>query len=340
MRLGIERAGKAPEFVSGQETSEPIRQVHSLLAYLDVLVEGSLVITGGSGAGSYHTDAAHRVLRSLAVDYDGGTRIRVQGVDLATMEALFEPQPMVQTFPSSLAAGTYPISVLYRIPFLMPFAHQTQRERFALPVKLVDTPLLKIEAGAPGDLTYGATDYSGIAFSGMTVQVYERPLLGIAPPRVGEYFPLLLNSTTYRLAGDVSSETHELTGFQGVPGTRELRAVIATAAAHGAGETDYRASNSILLKLGIHIPGVEKIDPVTASLIQRHNAQVYNRTSVRTGVYVLDAAENQNVAPHELWRLLQGQRPYVTFDADHNGSNGDHIVRFLTISTAGRVPPA
>jgi len=333
MRQHLEKAGKAPAFSAGNETSEPIRQLHTLSELL-VRVSGTITITGGTGAGSWHADAAYRILRLLKVDYDGETRVNLNGPDCLLLDTLFEPQVRVITFPSSLAAAAYSFDVVYRIPFHMLGARQEQKHGFALPTRLVDAPMLKITGGNAGDLTYGSTDYTTIVFTTANVEVFERVMDGIPTPVRGTYSPLLIGQSTVRYVASLSEEVHELPGMAA---GRELRALIATAHQYGSGDVDYRRVDSVLTKLGLHVPGSDNLPPVDTTVIQRLNALVYNRSSVITGAYVLDPAENRNVGPHELWTVTRGQRPNVKFDATYNGSNGDHLLRFMTLSTAGRV---
>lgn len=333
MRQGYEKAGKAPTFSEGNETSVEIRQKNTLRE-LHLRLTGKITIAGGEGGGEYHEDAAHRIARILKVDYDGETRINAHGVDLATLETQFEPQATPQTFPTSLAEGSHDFDVLVRVPFYMPGLFETQSGRFALPTKLVDAPLLKVQWGNVADLTHGDTDYDTIEFEEVRVELYEVPLRGVPPAVPGQYFPLLLNTSIYRLTEDVTEEVHELPGM---PGGRELRAVIASAAAHGSGDTDFRRSDDVLTKVGITVNGVEEISPVPASLIQRRNARLYNLSAVRAGVYVLDPAEDRDGQPYGVWSIRRGLRPFVQFDADHNGDNGQHQIRFLMVATDGRI---
>lgn len=331
MRLGMERAGKAPDFSAGNETSVEIRQKNILRA-LHLRVRGNIVVTGGTGAGNYHADAAYRIAKRIKVDWDGQERQSYYGTDLATLEALFLPVARVQTFPTSLAAATYPFDVIYALPFFLPGVPFEQSRRFALPTKLVDAPLLSVEWGEAEDLAYG--DDGALTFSGVSVELYEQKMMATAPPIPGAYFPLLLNNSQYRLLADVSDEVHELPSL---PGGRELVRVIATALNNGASDEDYRRSDAVLTKLGLNVNGVDEIDPIPASVIQRENAVLYDLAAVRTGVYVLDAAADDDARPNSVWTIERGLRPYVTFDGDYDSGAGQHLIRFLAMSTDGRI---
>lgn len=336
MRLGRERAGKAPVFSEGNPSSIEIRQKNILRA-IQLRVKGNIVVTGGTGAGSIHADAPYRVARIISSSWDGEERQSVFGTDLKTFHNLFNPKERTQTFPTTLTAGTKAFDVIYTLPFGMPHCKDEQSRRFALPTKVVDAPMLGVQWGNVGDLTYGATDYTSIAYSGVTVEVYEITMHGVAPAVRGYYLPLMLKTSFQRIVEDVTGEVHELPGWVG---GQEIRAVIATALEHGAGDTDYRASSTLLTKLGLGVNGVEEMEPVATAIIQGDNEQDYNLSTIPTGVAVLDSATDRDVSPGQIHVLQRGMKPYVKFDADHNSGNGQQMIRFLTIGTEGRFPKA
>lgn len=339
MRTGKERAGKTPEFSAGNTVPVEIRQ-KNVLRKLQMRVTGNVTVTGGDGAGSWHEDAAARIARRLAVEYkrpgvaNDGAPIDVVGVDLFTHDALFKPKARTQTgFTAALTAGsTHAFDVTYDIPFF-PYGIAPQlQERFALDTMGVDDPLLRVTWGNASDLAYGNT--GGVfAFTNVQVQVYEEVMQGVVAP-VGGWWPLIMRTSSYRVAATVAGENHELPGWRD---GQELFRTVVTAARNGAGDVGYRRSNSVLTSLGQTINGRTEFEMTPGVIIQGDNEEDYLLSAPRTGVYVLDYVRDEDARPFSAHVIQRGLRPYITFDATLTAGQGDHIIRTLAIGTAGRL---
>lgn len=314
------------EFAAGSTRSCPIPQ-GKVLAGIIMVVEGTCTVTGGSGAGTVHADAAYRVAQNIVVKADGQNIFNSEGGTNRIIQKMFRGSEYTQDPLSTDAAGTAEtIKSIFYIPFRMPKAldvglSRDVVDRFALPTRHVDSPTLHVTWGNASDLVFDG-DFTSMAFSNMTVTLWGISQMGT--PDIGEWYnPLMVDTVVTPIAASGNRQVQHYDKLASLtPRTRggrvfvpEIRALIYEALDQSA--DGYRHANSLLTELSLNVNNADEFRGYDPEQLQEDNLRDYRGalTATEAGVYVIDAAaDDLDVAPGQLLTLRSSVAPYTEFN--------------------------
>jgi hypothetical protein len=283
---------------------------------------GNHVVTGGSGAGTILPAAAQRYLPSIKVSGDGQTVQDWTGEALLDLNAFLLPAPPVQTQPATLAAGTNAAmeSMLY-----LPFSHlhALEPDSAALPGSYIDAPTIEIQTGMASDMARG--EDGAMSITTPVIEVTEVPLLE-APNA-----PIYEINFVRRIAKPITQADDRFQiDLSTLPKGMFLRGLMIRAQDNGSGGKQFSPSDSVIKTFSLFMGGKEKYGKTPWATQRNRNATVYQFSSLKSGVVLIDGAENKHTrvrAPvdpatgrpvpfdPELWRIVAGETsPYLELD--------------------------
>lgn len=320
----------APDFRAGGRTSVALRTDSLIRSYL-LRITGNMTVTGGTGVGTIHPDAAFRLVPEVRIQAGGVAIVDTTGPTLGRLERLMEPTVTPQTVPDSLAAGAVePFDVAIAIP--LAFMHSFTPEFHALPSWALPALQLTVGFANPADLAYGNDGQLG--FTNVAVELYEEVQEG-SPKNARMYAPVQTITNEVPVVANVSDGKVRLEQISPIGGSKmEIRGIMVEAFDNAA--SDYLRTNGILNEVGFYLDNREVFEKIPAGLIQRRNAKTYGLTGTELGVYLLDAAEDKKTGQGDLWTQDRANAvPYLSYDATYPGTPS--ILRVTTLGVAGRI---
>lgn len=313
----------APEFSAGKRRTVALRKHNNLHAVL-LRVRGTFNVAGGTGVGTIYGDSLYRLVRSIGIKADGNDMVTIPGQSLHSMLSLLVEAEYDQDPPTTLAAGTAePIELYLYLPFHM--LHSFAPDAFALPTAAVDSPTLVVDWGNADDMVTG--EDGDVTLSDMEVDLYEIPLQGMTM-NPSAYAPIIISYNERPFAQSVKRAKIELPNLQ--PGM-ELARVLIEAFAGGAGGADYEYDDNLIETIALNLNGEDLIDQVPFDVLRNRNKVAYQLNARKTGVALIDSAEDKRTERGELYNIVGGLKPYI--EVDIAMQPGDCFVRATTIAT-------
>jgi hypothetical protein len=317
MRYGSEKI-QAPRISAGAVgESQGIPRVgvlHSLVIYLTA----TLTVTGGTGVGTIVSDGLFRFLKRFGINAAGAPMQSWDGRWLFLVSRLFFPTTYEQTPVASLAAGaSNNIALTLEVPFFMP--HSSSPDEFALPAQFAATPEMIADYGTAADLVTGAD--GALTLSGLALEVRRREIQGIPPSP--NYSALI--ARPYERTVDATSSDLEI-DFQGIVPGMEIRAVLVRA------EVDGEYNDTVINRLALHVDDKPIYHSTAWNLVRNLNKVAYNLDSRLSGVAVIDAAEDGQTGPRELYNVRTPTLPKIVCDVTKPGA-GVAKIKVLVLAT-------
>lgn len=327
-RIGS-REQEAPDYSEGRTTSVEIQERH-LLAQHDLIVDYDWAVTGGGGAGDILDDAAYRLVRELSVESGQGTLHHVRGDTLGVIQRLWGTEEYAQTDPTTDAAGTDEDDRQAIIPIPYYVLHSLTPYEAALPTWAAQARLQvtwdDISALVDGEDGDPAIDNAA-------TQLIERPIFGVSKKPASRWAGMSIRKVERAITqdGSVIFDLDHLTRGQ------ELMVVIVQGMAKDdSNDDEYLFDDSVVTKIGpLDIDGSEEFRRTRADAIQQRNKVVYERSSLETGVWVLDAAEDMRTGRGELWTVRGEERPELEIEVV-KATNATRVIVTTIALTRGR----
>lgn len=324
-RIGRER-GRPLEYSAGRRTSEQLNQRNIVTRYI-VRVTGTLVVTGGTGAGTVREDAPGRILAALRILGSSQTIQSWTGRTLWLVQRLFGAAELPQVLPADDIAGSTEIDIRLAVPMHM--LRSLTPNQTAFPTAAVASPRIDTD-WAPLTEIFDGGDATGVRLDNPRVEIYEDKLLGLpADARgPGRFERPFVYSMERAVNAAVTGSLFDMDVV--VPGSR-LRMLIIEAFAGGAGGGGFDPSDDVLTELSLRLNGVEEYSGIPFSEIQAANKAEYGLAAVQTGVGIIDFAEDMYTAGDALPRVEGLQRPQLVYDATPGAGESKFRVTAVTV---------
>lgn len=321
MRYGM-RQVQAPDFSVGGRRDVRLEK-ESLLRQLTLRTAYTFGTAGGTGVGTIYGDAAYRLARQIQLFAGQRPIHNVDGRALGKIVKLFFPEEYAQTNPANLTASSSHSCVSeIPIPFFM--FQSLVEEQFALPTMADGVFRLVVDWGVAQDLAKG--NDGTVSISAATTELYETPIYGVDPRPFSKWAGLRLS--TYRK--DVTQTGKITIQLEDMEPGIEIRALLIEGLAGGSGGTGFDPNNSVISDIAFRINGRDEYEQVRASVIQNRNKVQYQLSSLETGVYVLDAAENWRTERGQLWTVGAGEQPVLTFNVAKQSGDNEVVVTAIS----------
>lgn len=319
MIRGYLRNKEQPALVAGDERTCALAQSHVMydlfLTWADVVT-----VTGGSGAGAPVSDGVERVLDRLTI-LDGETpEQNVPGRLIPVMNQYMEPGPSSGdsfTDPADDTAGDKPIAADLRFALYLQGVANFGTFLFAPYAR--SRPRFGVKLASLDELFSSAADYTSLALKSgsQDVDLHFRPAENVpkqGPDRLASSVYGYLSRKTYTQAITGADDNFNIE-LDIKPGWHIGR-VWLIAENNGSSGKRYSASDAIVNTVKWTVNGVVRVDTITWSRLQRINKDAYGLSAAASGYAVLDACEDGNAIPNDLWLVQDGDKPTLTLDVD------------------------
>lgn len=326
---GKQMVSSAKEAAPNTTVEFPLDRLPNGLVRLFVRFFAGWTVTGGSGAGTIPADALHRYLRKLVVKYEGEDRMTAPAQFWRWLVRFLMPSSPENTQPSSLAANANQ-AVEITVPVLFNMAHATpeEQDRFNLPVQHTDNPVLSIELGSPSDCAIG--EDGTVGFTNPKIEVLAETIAGAAE----HPFQDLIEVHQFTIDANQSDNALSVV-LTGLKAGLEVRAIFIAAESGGVGGAGHQVSDTLIRSLIFKNGGVTLYDKTAWDSLRNLNKMAYALTARESGVVILDAAEDRDTRPGQLWDI-GAVKPELVFDV--NPGAGQNRIRIWALGVRrGRI---
>jgi hypothetical protein len=330
---GLIRHPEAPPGVTNDETSVDLRQRTVNAAYL-LRMEGTVGVTGGTGAGTVVDDSVYRPFRRLALNAADFDFQSITGRALYLEHAFMNLSPWPQTPIADLSDGASN-DVVANILLPGQMLWTLSPDEFGIPTQLLDSPRLVLNMLDAEEMVTG--NDGALAFtSGPTFTLYEVPYMelqerGISPAGfLGVRRKTVVKNITQ--AGDVQVVLSHLGAGH------DLRAVIVNALEADA-DGKYSPSDTLIEQVrGPILGGVPKFEQNPWDVYQDKNVSEYQLDAVESGAIVLDSAEDKRTDLGQMWKVpMVKEDPTIEMVAGTPSANGARVeITTISVKRPGR----
>lgn len=332
MQRGLEKID-APEFAAGKTRKVKLPQT-DVIAELVGNLTGQIDITGGTGAGDPFADGANRAVDEYRLRVGKQTLQAVKAQTLGVVASVVEAAEFDQTIPSDDAAGTSEtVDAWHAIPQYM--LRSLVPDSLAFPANAFSkTPILEV-AFAPADAWFtndaDATDFS---YAGNEeYELYMRPLQGELPgsPRaIAARFPPLL--AAYEEYAVETSESAAKIRLENIELGDEIRLLVIETFSAGVDGKRYEFDSSVIDDFRLELDDDDIYGETSFAAAQQQNVRQYDTlTAKKTGVVIVDSAEDRQTGPGDLWRRTD-PRSTPILHMSTSKQTGECLVRVTTFS--------
>lgn len=323
------RVQDAPDFVAGKRKEVAITP-ENVVSYHLLRTEYDTSVAGGSGAGSVLGDAAYRLPKVITIQAGGRPLHHVNGHTIRRIVQAFYPEEFAQTDPADLSAGGGDTAreSLVPIPYFLPYSKTP--DEFALPTTRAK-PRALVDWGSGPDLVDGEDGV--VSLSNVETELIEVPLYGVTLPNGQAPPPDFYGVVSIRhTVKEITQDGTPTVKLDWLEEGQEIRAVIVEGMAKDdANNDEFLHDDRVVEKVGpLQVAGTEEFEQVDAGVIQNRNKVTYQRGSLLTGTYILDAAEDRRTGPGDLWTVAGEKDP--TLDLQVAAQTNDTQVVVTTIA--------
>lgn len=325
----------APDFTAGRDRQIALPK-ENVVRGLQSILDYSVVVTGGSGAGAPLADAAHRTHDVVHVERKGIPIHHVKGHTLGRIVKLLRPAEWPQADASDDAAATYSdLKARVYVPFYPLRVHEELARQFGLSTRRQNAINFHVKWGEAADLFNQDVDFTSAAFGGSEApKLIEEMRKGVTEDPASKW-----GVVSYRHIEKVFSSDQQLAIQLEhlTPGTFVAR-IFVEVFNEGSGDSLHQYADDVATQGRLRMNGANEFEEFDVTDIQARNKAEYGLASVETGVFCLDFAEDGNVLPGQIPVVRDGERPTLYLDVDYTGANGEHKVVVTTETLM--VPPA
>lgn len=246
-------------------------------------------------------------IKRILLVADGGRVLHAIKVQDAVRKAEIFDQTALGNIvapPSGTGTGAQVGTIDVPIYFTQPFADNG--ELTALPAYAYDDLILRIEWGGHGDVYVGGTGVVTVAAGDATFTLNGADNIGDA--RALASLPTRLGTSVDRYKETANSTANTELSFE-VPTSADIRAImIVTEDANG------EPVNTVLNRLTLlENNTLRKYNSVPARVLRAENARAFG-VSMPTGTYVIDFAEDRDIAPGSIYQATMKDTVSLVLD--------------------------